>query len=1084
MIRFVCPDCGKRYQVAVALAGRRTQCKACGSALTIPAAEGGGAAAKPTGAGRPSAVASAARTDVDDPYGLGEAAESEAGEAEPVLTGSYRGRGRGSAGSGAGVPAWVWIAGGGAGAAVVLVGAAMMLGGGGGNPQAAPAVAGASGADAIPEDTETSRAPTSSAAATYPVAKVAAPAASAASASWRVPVDPPAFADGPYPPNLELSIPVPDHYGDPVLYPTTASPFVLLGDNSNDRQRREVFDLRSGASVGRVAGNKGSTLHDPMALSPDGRFLAARDISEKPYAVTIWSLADGGPALQTIPLAEEDQVINLLDFLGPDELLLVKVSGGKALVYNVQTGKPVRQFELPKLWPEDSYALSPGRKFMTLVDSHADPTALKVFDVTTGRLVGTQALPSEGTYDPNAKGVAFSDDGKALSVLFELKGNMHLMSWDVATGALESHHRAEGRDGFGDEKTYKAARNLQWLPDGTGWLVYDQAIVERSSGQRVWTVPFDERKQGLEEAPRKVLNAGRIAALVKQKDAKYLRSLPLPTDKIGAALAAARSGGSASDALLPPLAAVDVASAPAVAIPAVDVAWGVKPEATAAGAKPLAHKPIHLPAKATELIAMAFADAATAQAAALSGTGGRLNDKEQAQQGGQPRTVHRVNLATGQMLGKLEVPAVYGLEGISPDGTRLLLVPAQARDRVDVFAAADGKPVAGWRPAGAGGKVIWAAFLDGERVLTADPAGTLALWSLAGGGVKPVYAAAGVAQGAPALSPGRKWVAGYRDGFVLLLEAATGAVKGRIAAPSGDGSGLKALAFRPDGGELAAVVNNTVARFDLATGALVQETPCPVPAARVARLAYGGPKHLLIDDTALLDVERQRVVWFFRGGVPGQNSPDGAFWIAGNPQILGPAILNAFELPGRSVSQAMAEAFAPTNAGLIRPGGAVAVAVEGNPPRDGDGFRRGLQDRLAGRVRDLGVNVDDGAPVRLVASLREGASHAIELIRFGGGTGAPEKRNVNISDVEWEIALADGKGAPLGVGRGTVGVPFVMSLRLPPGENDWGGFFRQRLWEAARDQVAEAMLPFYAARKGGGAPLLLPGVTEVGYPSR
>lgn len=77
MIRFSCPECGKRFQVDEVLAGRRTQCKACGGSLFIP-----GKSTTTTAAAKPSPAAKKPASEVDDPYGLAEALVAESTEAE------------------------------------------------------------------------------------------------------------------------------------------------------------------------------------------------------------------------------------------------------------------------------------------------------------------------------------------------------------------------------------------------------------------------------------------------------------------------------------------------------------------------------------------------------------------------------------------------------------------------------------------------------------------------------------------------------------------------------------------------------------------------------------------------------------------------------------------------------------------------------------------------------------------------------------------------------------------------------------------------------------------------------------------
>ncbi len=51
-----------------------------------------------------------------------------------------------------------------------------------------------------------------------------------------------------------VSIIVPESFSGRILYPTTPSPFVVVGGNDADQHAREVWDLRMASKVGRLSG--------------------------------------------------------------------------------------------------------------------------------------------------------------------------------------------------------------------------------------------------------------------------------------------------------------------------------------------------------------------------------------------------------------------------------------------------------------------------------------------------------------------------------------------------------------------------------------------------------------------------------------------------------------------------------------------------------------------------------------------------------------------------------------------------------------------------------------------------------------
>ncbi len=266
----------------------------------------------------------------------------------------------------------------------------------------------------------------------------------------------------------------------------------------------------------------------------------------------------------------------------------------------------------------------------------------------------------------------------------------------------------------------------------------------------------------------------------------------------------------------------DLAGAKTIDLRGKAGAWAVVPKAVAPNSRRLTARPIPLKGKADEIRDLLFPGGDSTQVVAV-GTPRQLGQPNPTD--GQPRWVERFDLAGGKALGKVDLPNVVDPIGVSPDGSTLLLRETHTKDRLDVVSAADGKPIAGWRPyekesPDAKG-VAWAAFLDGNRVLSVSGGGTLTLWTLPK--CKASYIAEDAFVGTPALSPDRTLVAGFDGRNLRVLDAETGALKGEAPAPSGLGQNprMKAAAFRPDGLEFAALFSNgTVARWDLKSGKL------------------------------------------------------------------------------------------------------------------------------------------------------------------------------------------------------------------------------------------------------------------------
>ncbi|MDR3635897.1 MAG: hypothetical protein P4L84_18990 [Isosphaeraceae bacterium] len=1013
-----------------------------------------------------------------DLYGLDEDIPA-APHADEVLISRSKGARRGAAPSG-GVPVWVWLAAGGVGLLVLVLVCALLLRrpaapqvaqGGEENTASAPA-AGVPTAPAQPDPGF--QADRTSAAPAQPAWRVQVDPAPPAQPAWRVQVDP-APEKLEFPPIAKLAISVPEAYGNnDVLYPTTPSPFVMMGGNEVDDHYREVWDLRGPKRMGRLAGRIETA--KPMALSPDGEYFATHT-NPVPRTTDIWRVSD---ATRIGRIADGENIPDVVDFAGPGRLLIGTSYAKQFQVWDFTSGKVVTKIAVPATWGVDreSVALSPGRRFMAL--AYAQGNKVQVFDLTTGRSVGEAPLEKEGNANFDCQALAFSPDGTALGGLFTAGStSTHVMCWDVATGRLEADFRAEGRDPYGKLFSYEG-QPLQWLPDQSGWMVYDQAIVERKSGQTVWNLPFDKGRN-MVEGPRRLLDAERLVTLVKVRERKTLQLVSLPKDKIQAALGIAKGGGSAVDATLPPATTADRSAAKLVASPSEPAKWAVGPDAAPAP-KAKAGKAIALKASALDLVGL-LVSAPAAQALVTSSPGARLSTTaKKGEQGQTPRQVERYDLAAGRLLGRYEVPAIALPLALSADGAQVLLAYATAPDRLDVHSATDGKHVAGWRPyeaeSGDDRNVVWADFLSAGRVLTVNAAGTLILWSLPA--CKAEYVAEQAVQGVPVLSHGRKSLAVIRGASLRFLDPATGSPQGDAPASGHQTDrGLIAAAFRPDGKELAAVLDASIVRWDLATGQVVGEAPCPVPNAM--SLQYAGKGHVLIDGKALFDLGEKRAVWYYQGGLHSSASPDGAHWIAAGP-ITGAATLRGIELPDKTIARAEEAAADPKTKSMLRAGVSVGIQVTANPPRDANGFRAEVVKGLSGRLQEIGAQVAEGQPIQIVASFQEkDTGQTIELRQLGSNAPNVPVRHIPARNVEWSLAVADGQGEPVVFARDAIGVRGFSITHLPPGESDVEGYLRQQQWRQAAAQAIARGLPYFMARRPGGA-VILPGLTNLGHP--
>src|SRR5262249_28993707 len=142
-----------------------------------------------------------------------------------------------------------------------------------------------------------------------------------------------------------------------------------------------------------------------------------------------------------------------------------------------------------------------------------------------------------------------------------------------------------------------------------------------------------------------------------------------------------------------------------------------------------------------------------------------------------------------------------------------------------------------------------------------------------------------------------------------------------------DDRGLRAAAFAPDGGELAAQLDGTIVRWDLRTGQIAGESPSPE--AEAASLHYGGARHGLLRGQTLYDMEGRRVVCRYFGGVHPRGGSSGLHRYVAADGIIDKGALRTIEVPERKVTRAEATLATASRGALLREGSKVGIEIVG-----------------------------------------------------------------------------------------------------------------------------------------------------------
>ena len=343
---------------------------------------------------------------------------------------------------------------------------------------------------------------------------------------WGVKVDPPAETFK-VPEEAGYNIAVPSGQG--VLFPTTYSPFVALGQNQNPTDVRQVFDLRTKQAAGAIKG-KGDLSPDAK-ISPDGQYFLTELKGGPPTqsrSIVVWSFTTGQVA-QTMEASPTPTFLGLLGFAKGNRPITSRYVGPGDLisVWDVETGKLAREMLGPPSFAKEGVAISPGGRYLALISN--DPH-LVVFDLTTGKKAGELPISNPG----HPEGLTFSPDGSELAGVFAPGTDTKVIVWDVAKGEVLVDHLIKGMVKLntpGGQNT--PGHTLEWLPDGSAWLLYGHTLVDRNSGRLVWT--FRPAQGDFYPGPRILLDADRMLATVGPPDSRRLEVIPLPWAKIDAA---------------------------------------------------------------------------------------------------------------------------------------------------------------------------------------------------------------------------------------------------------------------------------------------------------------------------------------------------------------------------------------------------------------------------------------------------------------------------------------------------------------------------------------------------------------------
>jgi hypothetical protein len=281
-------------------------------------------------------------------------------------------------------------------------------------------------------------------------------------------------------------------HGDKVVYPPGQTAFVAVGIGEGNIEAFAIGDLRTGKPVGAARGLnlRPYPLADGgPALSPDGTYLAFFDSIRKAVLVV-------NVKRRKAPLVLDfDDIRIALFFPKPDQLLALPTSGkSPAMLWKIPSGELLQSFPVVPNWAQEAgrTACSPGGRYLAVAAEGGLPKTVHFYDLTTGKQVATLEGPNATRdHKPYFNALAFSVDGTEFAaflggVRVGLNSGQAMASWEMKTGELV-YHRVLDRGNRG-AVIVNGPEPLQWFPDGKGWLLNQQHVVDREAAAFVETI--------------------------------------------------------------------------------------------------------------------------------------------------------------------------------------------------------------------------------------------------------------------------------------------------------------------------------------------------------------------------------------------------------------------------------------------------------------------------------------------------------------------------------------------------------------------------------------------------------------------
>ncbi len=302
-------------------------------------------------------------------------------------------------------------------------------------------------------------------------------------------------------------------------------------------------------------------------------------------------------------------------------------------------------------------------------------------------------------------------------------------------------------------------------------------------------------------------------------------------------------------------------------------------------------------------------------------------------------------------------------------------------DRLELWTLKGSRPerAVSWIPyadAQHGGRdVMWAEFLDENRLATSSRGGKVVVWSFPD--LEPLSSFT-LADGAvPALSPDRTQIAYCNGKEVGIFDVTSGEVIAQQATP--ENLVFPKMLFSPSGKKLAAVGRDKLVVWDAANGGM--ERSISLAGIIVTEGSeFPDDNFVLVNGHILIDLENQLKLWTYEGQQKVACRGGWAFLGVSDGEQK-PGALVAAQLPHAAAKTMLKQALTQPDLFVLHSGSTVKVNVDGVPDfAERERVRKALTDRL----QTIDCQAGDNGAIELVATM-EGPKDRQVRYMFGGG---------------------------------------------------------------------------------------------------